>query len=79
VSRHHACITIDGRNATIEDLDSRNATFLNGFKLTRPTPLTDGDTIYLGKLNNALRFFTVGLASTDPVDDNTPVDGPLRA
>ena len=78
VSRHHACITIEGRSATVEDLDSRNATFLNGFKLTRPTPLTDGDTIYLGKLSNALRFITLNLASTDPVDDNTPVDGPLR-
>jgi DNA-binding winged helix-turn-helix (wHTH) protein len=77
VSRHHACITIDGRNATIEDLDSRNATFLNGFKLTRPMPLTDGDTICLGKLSTALRFITVGLASTDPVDDSTPVDPPL--
>lgn len=78
VSRHHACITVEGRNATLEDLDSRNATFLNGFKLTRPMPLTEGDTIYLGKLSNALRFITVGLASTDPVDDTTPGDAPQR-
>lgn len=78
VSRHHACITVEGRRATVEDLDSRNATFLNGFKLERPMPLTDGDTIYLGKLSNALRFIAAGLASTDPIDDTTPIDGPLR-
>ena len=35
VSRHHANIVISNRQITIEDLDSRNGTYVNGRKTTR--------------------------------------------
>jgi len=54
VSRHHARIRVSRDGATIEDLHSRNGTFLNGERLTTPVPLADGDEIGLGLIT--LRF-----------------------
>jgi len=54
VSRHHARIRVSRDGATIEDLHSRNGTFLNGERLTAPVPLADGDEIGLGLIT--LRF-----------------------
>jgi len=48
VSRRHARITIDGDAATIEDLESKNGTFVSDRKLEAATRLADGDTIRLG-------------------------------
>jgi len=48
VSRRHAeLITVNG-DFRIEDLGSRNGTFLNGLRLTAPALLKDGDRIGLG-------------------------------
>jgi len=54
VSRHHARITIDARGATLEDLDSKNGTILDGRPIQQPTPLADGSLIVVGA--TALRF-----------------------
>ena len=48
VSRHHARIRISGTEAAIEDLGSKNGTYLRGERLATPSPLTDGDEIRLG-------------------------------
>jgi hypothetical protein len=48
VSRHHAIIRLDAGGATVEDLDSKNGTFLRGRRVGAPTPLEDGDQIRLG-------------------------------
>jgi len=48
VSRRHARITVAGRRATLEDLSSKNGTFLNYRRLASPTDLQDGDEIKLG-------------------------------
>ena len=45
ISRHHARITITGRTIVIEDLGSRNGTFLNGTRLNAAQPLCLGDRI----------------------------------
>lgn len=50
VSRHHARITISGGTATIEDLGSKNGTFVGGEPVTAPRPLDDGDQIRLGSI-----------------------------
>ena len=50
VSRHHARIRITGPDATIEDLGSKNGTFLRGDRLAVLSPLTDGDEIRLGSV-----------------------------
>lgn len=50
VSRHHARIRLEGTDATVEDLGSKNGTYLRGRRLTTTTPLTDGDQIRLGSV-----------------------------
>ena len=48
VSRRHARIRVDGHQATVEDLGSKNGTFLQGQPVREPAPLADGDQIRLG-------------------------------
>lgn len=62
VSRHHARIRILGAEATIEDLDSKNGTYLRGARLTMPSPLTDGDEIRLGSVT--VRFRRLGTSDS---------------
>ena len=50
MSRHHARIRVAGIDATIEDLESKNGTFLRGDRLTAPASLNDGDEIGLGSV-----------------------------
>lgn len=61
VSRRHARIVLGTGSATIEDLGSKNGTFLNGRRLTGPTPLAERDTIGLGELRLVFRV----LSATD--------------
>ena len=49
VSRRHARILISDGRATLEDLGSKNGTFLNGDRVASPRPLQDGATIRLGR------------------------------
>ena len=48
VSRHHARITVSETDATLEDLGSKNGTFLGKVRLQRPAPLQDGAEISFG-------------------------------
>jgi DNA-binding winged helix-turn-helix (wHTH) protein len=57
VSRRHAVIVVDGPVATIEDLGSKNGTFLRGRRLTSPANLRDADEIQIGV--NVARFRVV--------------------
>lgn len=50
VSRQHARLTIANGQATIEDLGSKNGTWVGPVEVTRPTPLRNGDAIRLGSL-----------------------------
>lgn len=50
VSRHHARILVVGDTATLEDLGSKNGTYLQGKKITGVVRLSDGDDIQLGSL-----------------------------
>lgn len=45
VSRQHARINTEGEDYTLEDLKSRNGTFLNGQEVKAPSKLRDGDLI----------------------------------
>jgi DNA-binding winged helix-turn-helix (wHTH) protein len=49
VSRHHARIVVAGGEATLEDLGSKNGTFLRGQRLEAPTLLSDGERFQLGR------------------------------
>ncbi len=49
VSRRHARLHLDAGVYIVEDLGSTNGTFVNGQRLTIPTPLRSGDVIMLGE------------------------------
>jgi pSer/pThr/pTyr-binding forkhead associated (FHA) protein len=48
VSSHHACVFRDGDDWVIEDLDSKNGTFVNGKRVARQV-LQHGDVLLVGK------------------------------
>ena len=58
ISRHHAQITPSGSGAVVEDLGSRNGTFVNGEAVHGPTHLTPGDQLQLGVTLIELRSAT---------------------
>jgi DNA-binding winged helix-turn-helix (wHTH) protein len=49
VSRRHARIVADGGRFTLEDLGSKNGTYLREQRLEAPAALEDGDTFRLGR------------------------------
>lgn len=49
VSRKHARITVVEDSAVLQDLGSKNGTFLHGRKTVAPMKLADGDTIRVGR------------------------------
>ena len=55
LSRRHACIVIDGGGATLEDLGSKNGTYLNRHPVTQPVMLNDGDRIQVGSVEMTYR------------------------
>ena len=55
ISRFHARIRSDGSNMVVEDLESRNGTFLNGERVTAARKLEDGDKIQVGR-TTVLKF-----------------------
>ena len=65
VSRRHARIVISGDRATLEDLGSKNGTFLEGEAVTRSSTLSDGDRVRIGTIEMTFRR-TVGAVSTQP-------------
>jgi hypothetical protein len=50
VSRHHARILVSKGGATLEDLGSKNGTYLGGERLGAPRVLRDGDEIALDRI-----------------------------
>jgi DNA-binding winged helix-turn-helix (wHTH) protein len=50
ISRRHARILVEKGRAVLEDLDSKNGTFLKEERLKGPGVLQDGDTFRLGRL-----------------------------
>jgi DNA-binding winged helix-turn-helix (wHTH) protein len=63
VSRHHARVIVSSGDATLEDLGSKNGTFLRGERLATPQALRDGDEIALGRIRLTFKT-TAELAST---------------
>jgi pSer/pThr/pTyr-binding forkhead associated (FHA) protein len=54
VSRRHARITISAGRATIEDLGSKNGTFVGNQRVDSPRSIVDGDTIGVGAVKLTL-------------------------
>ena len=55
VSRRHARIVIDESGAVLEDLGSKNGTYLRARRLQSPAKLTDGDLIAIGTASMTFR------------------------
>lgn len=60
VSRRHARIVIEADSAILEDLGSKNGTFVGGQRISKPTPLCDGDQFRVGRVNLHFRAFMAG-------------------
>jgi DNA-binding winged helix-turn-helix (wHTH) protein len=55
VSRRHACITLACDETTIEDLGSKNGTFVGALRISATTMLRPGDEIAIGPFTLVLR------------------------
>jgi DNA-binding winged helix-turn-helix (wHTH) protein len=56
VSRRHACIRVSEHDATIEDLESKNGTYVRRERVSAaPVPLSDGDEIRIGSVSLKFR------------------------
>src|SRR3954469_4314094 len=64
ISRSHARVKCEGDNAWVEDLGSRNGTFVNGEKIGQLVKIADGDKIQVGR-TTVLRF-----GFTDNLDES---------
>ena len=70
VSRRHARIVTDASGATLEDLGSRNGTFLRGARIASATRLADGDLITIGPASMVFRVLQhVGSTASAPESD----------
>jgi hypothetical protein len=50
VSRRHARLTIDDQRAVLEDLGSKNGTYVNDERVNGPTLVAEGDQVRIGSL-----------------------------
>jgi DNA-binding winged helix-turn-helix (wHTH) protein len=64
VSRRHARIVIARDVATLEDLDSKNGTYVRGQRIMSPVALADGDRIRIGAFELTFRSLS-GAESTE--------------
>lgn len=57
VSRRHALVVVEASRVTIEDLESRNSTLLNGYRLLprQRYPLKPGDQVRVGSVQLVVR------------------------
>jgi len=60
-SRHHARIVIEGFAARLEDLGSKNGTYVHGRRLDVPVALRDGDEISIGSVRLVFRRMETGV------------------
>ncbi len=67
VSRRHARITIGGAAVTVEDLASKNGTFLRGKRLTAPTLLQNGDKLIAGTVRISVRLSMPSTETAVPI------------
>lgn len=74
VSSRHAAIVRKGDAFVIQDLGSRNGTFVNGQRINADTPLNHGDVIGFGANGPALEFHALA-AEGDAVLATTAAEG----
>lgn len=67
VSRFHVRLDLKDEIVTIEDMGSKNGTFVNNIKISNPTLLADGDEVSIAYIQ---QFIFLSSDSTLPLDSN---------
>jgi pSer/pThr/pTyr-binding forkhead associated (FHA) protein len=60
VSRHHARIVVSDQEVIVEDMGSKNGTFVGDRRIDEPTSLADGDDLRFGDVRVVLRCLGIG-------------------
>jgi DNA-binding winged helix-turn-helix (wHTH) protein len=60
VSRRHARVVVTGEGATVEDLGSKNGTYVRSARITAPTTLQDRDRVRFGSVSLTFRNWSIG-------------------
>jgi DNA-binding response OmpR family regulator len=71
VSRYHAQVRREGDEYVVQDLGSKNGTFVNGRRIAAPSILSDGDEIQVTPLVK-LTFVDYGSTAPLPVETQAP-------
>jgi DNA-binding winged helix-turn-helix (wHTH) protein len=69
VSRRHARISVNDSGATVEDLGSKNGTFLRGRRIEKPARLADKDAIKIGPASMIFRIFKRAGSTASTVEE----------
>lgn len=71
VSRKHCSIVLEGEQITVQDLGSRNGTYVNGTKIEAKTkvPVKHGDIVRVGPLEVKVEVASAAPAAAAAVDD----------
>lgn len=67
VSRRHCLILVEGESVTVEDLKSRNGTYVNGERIPAKTIVRSGDIVRVGPLELKVSLPLPAAAPADPV------------
>ena len=60
VSRRHARVVVTRQGATVEDLGSKNGTYVGSDRITAPTALEDRDRVRFGSVSLTFRNWSIG-------------------
>jgi DNA-binding response OmpR family regulator len=71
VSRYHAQVRREGNEYVVQDLGSKNGTFVNGRRIAAPAVLADGDEIQVTPMVK-LTFVDYGSTAPLPVEAQAP-------
>jgi DNA-binding winged helix-turn-helix (wHTH) protein len=71
VSRRHARLVVIGDTVTLEDLGSKNGTYLRGRRIEGIATVQDGDSIRIGRAKLLARFLS------DRLSTKTEMEGPV--
>ena len=68
VSRRHARILVTEEGATLEDLGSKNGSFVGDARIEAPVPLEDGARVRIGTVALTFRMFSLPHSTQTAVD-----------
>jgi DNA-binding winged helix-turn-helix (wHTH) protein len=74
VSRRHARIVVSGGQATLEDLGSKNGTFVRGRRVTSPVVLADREEIRVGSVPLRFLAFEISDSTKTAAEGDRPGD-----